>query len=50
MTAKQRLQLEQSEKRQKLNELLAIAPDQLTEENRAEMDTLTTRMQQMSPS
>ena len=32
MTAKQRLQLEQSEKRQKLNELLAIAPDQLTEE------------------
>ena len=49
MTAKQRLQLEQSEKRQKLNELLAIAPDQLTEENRAEMDTLTTRMQQIEP-
>ena len=49
MTAKQRLQLEQSEKRQKLNELLAIEPDQLTAEHRAEMETLTARMQQIEP-
>ena len=43
MTAKQRLQLEQSEKRQKLNELLAIE-DQLTDEQRSEMDGLTKRL------
>ena len=49
MTARQRLQLEQSEKRQKLNELLAIEPDTLTSENRAEMETLTGRMQQIEP-
>ena len=49
MTAKQRLTIEQSEKRQKLNELLALAPDALTSENRAEMETLTGRMQQIEP-
>lgn len=49
MTARQRLQIEQSEKRQKLNELLAIDPAELTEEQRGEMDTLTKRMQQIEP-
>ena len=49
MTARQRLQLEQSEKRQKINELLAVKPEELTEEQRADMDTLTKRMQQIEP-
>lgn len=49
MTARQRLTIEQSEKRQKLNELLAIEPDKLTDDNRAEMESLTTRMQQIEP-
>ncbi len=44
MTAKQRLQLEQSEKREALNKLLAIEPDQLTDEQRGTMDTLTQRL------
>ena len=44
MTARQRLQLEQSEKRQKLNELLAIEPDTLSDQQRSEMDTLTVRL------
>ena len=43
MTPAQRLQLEQSEKRQRINELLA--QDELTDEQRAELDTLTKRMQ-----
>ena len=47
MTARQRLQLEQSEIRQKLNELLAIEPDKLTKEQRAEMDKHTKRAQQV---
>ena len=45
MTAAQRLQLEQSEKRQRINELLAL--DELTDEQRAELDTLTKRAQQI---
>lgn len=45
MTKRQKLQLEQSEKRQKINELLAL--DELTDEQRAELDTLTKRMQQI---
>ena len=49
MTARQRLQLEQSEKRQKINELLAVKPEELSEEQRVDMDTLTKRMQQIEP-
>ena len=45
MTKAQRLQVEQSEKRQRLNELLTA--ETLTEEQRAEMDTLTKRAQQI---
>ena len=45
MTPAQRLQLEQSEKRQRINELLAL--DELTDEQRAELDTLTKRAQQI---
>ena len=45
MTKRQRLQIEQSEKRQRLNELLAL--DELTDEQRGELDTLTKRMQQI---
>ena len=47
MTKRQTLQLEQSEKRQRLNELLGIDPDKLTDEQRSEMETLTKRMQQI---
>ena len=45
MTRLQRLQLEASEKRQRLNDLLAL--DELSDEQRAELGTLTTRMQQV---
>lgn len=45
MTKRQKLQLEQSEKRQRLNELLGL--DELTDEQRAELETLTKRMQQI---
>ena len=45
MTPVQRLQLEQSAKRQKLNELLAL--DELTDEQRAELETLSKRAQQI---
>ena len=45
MTKSQRLQIEQSEKRQKLNDLLAL--DELTDEQRGELETLTKRMQQL---
>ena len=44
MTPKARLSLELSEKRQRVNELLAL--ESLTDEQRAELGTLTTRMQQ----
>ena len=47
MTPKQRLQLEQSEKRQRLNILLA--EDQLSDKQRSELDDLTKRMQQLEP-
>ena len=43
MTKAQKLQLEQSEKRQRINELLAL--DELADEQRQELGTLTTRMQ-----
>ena len=43
MTKRQKLQLEQSEKRQKINELLGL--DELSDEQRSELDTLTKRMQ-----
>ena len=49
MTARQRLTIEQSEKRQKINELLAIEPAELTDEQRGDLDTLTKRMQQIEP-
>ena len=45
MTKAQRLQLEASEKRQRLNDLLGL--DDLTDEQRGELSTLTTRMQQL---
>ena len=45
MTKRQKLELEQSEKRQRLNELLAL--DELTDEQRNELDTLTKRAQQI---
>ena len=45
MTRRQRLQLEQSEKRQKLNELLAL--DELSDEQRGELESLTKRMQEI---
>ncbi len=45
MTPKQRLQIEQSEKRQRINELLAA--DDLDDEQRSELDGLTRRMQQI---
>ncbi len=44
MTPKARLSLELSEKRQRVNELLVL--ESLTDEQRAELGTLTTRMQQ----
>ena len=47
MTKKQKLLLEQSEKRQKINDLLAL--DELTDEQRSELDALTQRMQEMEP-
>ena len=43
MTTKQRLQVEQSEKRQAINDLLA--KDELSDEQRTELDTLTKRAQ-----
>ena len=43
MTNAQRLQVEQSEKRQRLNDLLGL--DDLSDEQRTEMDTLTKRLQ-----
>ena len=49
MTAKQRLMIEQSEKGQKLNELIDLDPATLTDEQRAEMGSLTTRLQQIEP-
>ena len=47
MTKRMKLLLEQSEKRQRLNELLAL--ETMTDEQRAEMETLTTRMQALEP-
>lgn len=47
MTALQRLQLEQSEIREKINGLLAL--DTLTDEQRGELGTLTTRGQEIEP-
>ena len=44
MTKKQRLEIERSEKVQRLNELLGMDDDKLTDEHRAEMDALTKRM------
>ena len=45
MTSKQKLQLEQSEKRQKINEFLSL--DELTDDQRNELDVLTKRMQSL---
>ncbi|MCY4374311.1 MAG: hypothetical protein OXC31_11105 [Spirochaetaceae bacterium] len=45
MTTLQKLQVEQSEKRQKVNELLAL--EEMTDEQRGELGTLTTRLQNL---
>ena len=45
MTPTQRLQIEQSEKRQKINDLLAV--EDLKDERRNELDALTKRMQHL---
>ena len=45
MTKRQKLQIEQSEKRQRLNELLAL--EELSDEQRGELDALTRRMGQL---
>lgn len=45
MTPSQRLRMEQSEKRQKINELLAL--DELNDDQRGELETLTKRMQNL---
>ena len=47
MTKKAKLAVEMSEKRQRLNELLG--KDELATEERAEMTTLTTRIQELEP-
>ena len=47
MTKRQKLQIEQSELRQKINALLGL--DELTDEQRAEMEAHTTRMQTLEP-
>ena len=47
MTKLQKLQLEQSEKRQKLNELNAV--DELTPEQRAELQPLVDRLTELEP-
>ena len=44
MPARQRLQIEQSEERQRINELLAIEPGKMTDEQRAEVQGLLTRV------
>ena len=49
MTALQKLQLEQSEKRESLNALLGVKPDELSDEQRAEMSMLTIRLNEMEP-
>ena len=46
MTSTQRLTLEQLETKKKLNALLGVDPGDLTDEQRAEMDTLTKRLEQ----
>ena len=45
MTPRQKLQIEQSEKRQKINELLGL--DELSDEQRNNLDSLTKRAQQI---
>ena len=47
MTTRQKITLEQSEKRQRLNEILA--KETKTAEERAELETLTKRMQELEP-
>ena len=47
MTNRQRLELEQSEKRQKINEFLG--KETLTDKERTELDVLTKRMQTLEP-
>ena len=47
MTPRQKLSIEQSEKRQRISELLAL--DERTDEHRAELGRLTKRMQEIEP-
>ena len=49
MTSRQRLSIEQSELRQKTNAILAIKPDELTDEQRADLEKHTGRLQQLEP-
>ena len=49
MTKVQKLTLEQSELRQKLNDLLAVDSGKLTDDQRNEMDTLSKRAQELEP-
>ena len=49
MTRLQKLLIEQSENREKLNTLLDVEPDKLTEEQRGEMTTLTARAVSIEP-
>lgn len=45
MTSRQRLELELSSLRSSINDLLSVEPEALTEEQRGELDTQTTRIQ-----
>ena len=49
MTKLQKLLIEQSEGREKLNTLLDVEPDKLSDEQRGEMTTLTTRAVSIEP-
>ena len=49
MNHRQRLQIEQSEKRQRTNEILGLDAEAMTEEVRSELDVLTKRLQNLEP-
>ena len=49
MNHRQRLQIEQSTKRERVNVILATETDKMTEELRGELDTLTGRLQTIEP-
>ena len=49
MTPRQRLSIEQSEKRERVNTILALDTEAMTDELRSELDTLTGRLQTIEP-